>query len=114
MPSPVQTMALVEGLEDAPQTARRHDNGLGAYDVDLAGLYLHDDGAGAATVFYDEVQNEPLLIDADASPHYLFVENVEQRLSGEVGYEEGSRLALTAKGAGAESPLPRRGLNVTP
>ena len=92
-------------LEDATEAPGSDDDRLCADDVDVARLHLHDDRAGALALFHDEREDEPLLVHADAEAQYLLVEDVEEHLSGEVGDEEGARLALSAEGPRGEPPL---------
>ena len=92
-------------LEDTSETAGGHYDGLGSDDVYVAGAYLHDNRARALAIFDQYLQDEPFFIDADAGAHYLFVEYVEEGLSGEVGHEEGAGLALPSEGAGAQASL---------
>ena len=73
--------------------------------MDFAGADLHDYSAGALTVLDYQVENEPLFVHADSSPHDLFVENVQQGLAGEVCNEECAGLTLTSESAGAKPAL---------
>ena len=73
--------------------------------MDVAGAYLHDDRAGALAILDDQVEYEPLLVHAHSGPHNLLVQNMEKRLSGEVGDEERAGFALPSKGARAQATL---------
>ena len=53
----------------------------------------------------DQGEYEPLLVHPDPGLQHLLVEDVQQRLAGEVGHEEGARLPLAAEGARAEAAL---------
>ena len=59
----------------------------------------------AFAILHEQFENEPLLIHAHPGAHYLFVENVEEGLSGEVGDEESARLALSAERASTQSSI---------
>ena len=70
--------------------------------MDVSGLHLHDDRAGALALFHDEREHEPLLVHADAEAQNLLVENVEEGLTGEVGHEERPGLSLAPERADAQ------------
>ena len=70
--------------------------------MDFAAAYFHYDGAGAFAVLNYEGQQKPLFVDAHARFHHLFVQHMQQRLPGEIGYEECARLALSAECARAK------------
>ncbi len=90
------------GLVDAAGAAGGHDHGLGADDAELAGADLHRHAALADAVFDDEVRDEPLFVDAQAVLDQLLVEDVQQRLAGDVTDEVGAGALLAAEGARAE------------
>ena len=92
-------------LEDPSKAARGHDYGLCAYDVYVARPYLHDDGPCALSVFNQNFKDEPFFINAHAGPHDLLVQDMEESLSGEVGYEESAGLALSAERPGTQPPI---------
>ena len=92
-------------LEYATEAAGRDDHRLGADDVDVARLHLHNDRAGASAIFHDEGEDEPLLVHADSEAQYLLVENVEEGLTSEVGDEECPCLSLASERADAQPAL---------
>ena len=92
-------------LEHAPKPARCDDDRLRAHNMDFAAANLHNHRARALAILNNEREQEPFLINADARLHHLFVKYMQQRLTGEVRYEECARLPLPAERARAKTTL---------
>ena len=108
MPSPVQMRAFVVGLKHCPAPPGGEDHVLGVERLHHAGADVARDAADARPlVVEDHRGREPLLVAVDAVVvlEQLLVEDVEDRLAGDVGDVVRAGRRGAAEGAGAELAL---------
>ena len=90
---------------DATEAAGGQDDGLRRQRLDLAGAHVHGDDAAAAPVLDDERGDEPLVVGADVQLEGLLVQDVEERLAGDVGDVAGAGEAGAAEGPLGDAPV---------
>ena len=83
---------------DATEAAGRQHDGLRRQRLDLAGAHVDRDGAPAAAIVDDERRHEPLVVGADVQLERLLVQDVQERLAGDVGDVAGAGEAGAAEG----------------
>ena len=106
-PVPGADQGVRGGVVDLAVAAGGQDHGLGGEQLHRAVADVAGDRAGdAAVVVLDQRGGEPLLVAVHlVELHELLVEDVQDRLAGDVGHVVGARGARSAEGPLAEAAL---------